>query len=403
MKLGVVGLGYVGMVTALAFSTLGHDVVGVDIERSRVDALRAGRSPVYEPGAEEYLAKTRALFTTEYSDLKGCELVFITVGTPPLPDGSQNVEFLKSAVGSLRESGYRGAVVPRSTVLPGTTERVVAPYFEHVGYNPEFLAEGRAFRDFFRPDKVVLGYRDEGTLSLLREVYEKIDAPKLEMDVTTAELVKYANNAFLSLKVAYANEMGNISKNIGVDVYRVMEAVGLDRRIGREFLNSGIGFGGSCFPKDLSALIFFSRQSGYEPVLLKAVYEQNARQPYRLVDLLKSKYPLLKGLKVGVLGLAFKPDTDDVREAPSIKIVSALLKEGAEVHAYDPRAMGNFKKLSVEFSTLVRYHSDARECVESSDVVLLLTEWGEFRNPALYDGKPVFEGRRILGKDGVGW
>jgi UDPglucose 6-dehydrogenase len=403
MKIGVVGLGYVGMVTALSFSSLGHDVVGVDVDQARVQALRNGKSPVYEPGAEDYLARTRAVFTSHYSELNGCELVFIAVGTPPLSDGSQNLAFLRSAVDSLRQSGYRGAVVPRSTVLPGTTKRVVAPYFEHVGYNPEFLAEGSAFRDFFNPDKIVLGYEDEHTLSLLREAYEKIQAPRLEMDLSTAELVKYANNAFLSLKVAYANEIGNISKNIGVDVYRVMDAVGLDRRIGREFLNAGIGFGGSCFPKDLSALIAFSREVGYEPVLLRAIYEQNAGQPYRLVSLLKTRYPTLQGLKVGVLGLAFKPNTDDVREGPSIKIVSKLLEEGAEVHAYDPRATENFRKVNPELSTRVRYHSSARECVQSSDAVLILTEWQEFSDSSLYDGKPVFEGRRIFGREGVGW
>ncbi|MEM3656748.1 MAG: nucleotide sugar dehydrogenase [Thermoprotei archaeon] len=303
---------------------------------------------------------------------------------------------------SLKEVGYTGIVAPRSTILPGTTERVVTPHFEHVEYNPEFLAEGRAFKDFYRPDKVVLGFGDTRTLEVLRGVYSNIDAPKLEMSLRAAELVKYANNAFLAMKIAYANEIGNIAKNIGVDVYQIMDAVGLDRRIGREFLNAGIGFGGSCFPKDVSALAHFARTLGYEPLILEAVLKQNERQPLQLVKLLKNKVGSLRGVKVSVLGLAFKPETDDVREAPSIKIVRALLEGGAEVHAYDPRAGENFRRFDPKFTQVV-YHKSARECVEAGEVVLILTEWEEFKNPSLYTGKTVLEGRRILGREGVCW
>jgi UDPglucose 6-dehydrogenase len=403
MKIGVVGLGYVGTVTAIGFSRLGFDVVGVDVDQAKVAKLRDGVPPFYEPSLEEYLRGCGAQFSSRYSDLLDCDVVFIAVGTPPKADGSQNLEYFRSAVASLREAGYRGVVVPRSTVLPGTTDTIVGPLFEHVGYNPEFLAEGTAFRDFFGPDKIVLGYGDQYALQVLEDVYRVFRAPKVRMPIRAAELVKYANNAFLALKVAYADEVGNIAKKLGVDVYPVMDAVGLDRRIGREFLNAGIGFGGSCFPKDLSALIRLAKELGYDPVIFEAVYEQNNRQPYRLVELLKQRVGALRGLRVGVLGLAFKPGTDDVREAPSIKIVSALLDEGAEVHAYDPKATLNFRRLSPMFDTKVVYHASAADCVESSDAVLVVTEWDEFRRPELYGGKPVLEGRRVLGREGVCW
>jgi UDPglucose 6-dehydrogenase len=420
LKLGVVGLGYVGIVSSLGFAELGFNVVGVDVDAARVESLSRGRPPVFEPGLEGYLKRNMdraggrggggvAVFTTDYTRLLGCDVVFITVGTPPREGGGQNLEYFEGAVKMLREVGFRGVVVPRSTVLPGTTERVVAPLFEHVGYNPEFLAEGSAFRDFFNPDKIVLGYSDGVALEALRKVYSSFNAPKLELGVREAELVKYANNAFLALKVAYADEVGNIAKKLGVDVYRVMDAVGLDRRIGRAFLNAGIGFGGSCFPKDLAALIHLSRDLGYEPVLLDAVLEQNRRQPLMLVDLLRTRVrerlgrPSLRGLRVGVLGLAFKPNTDDVREAPSIRVVSALLDEGVEVHAYDPRAEENFRRLSPRFSSDVVYHATAKECVEASEAVLILTEWEEFRDASLYEGRLVLEGRRVLGVEGVCW
>lgn len=396
------GLGYVGVVTALGFSRLGHDVVGVDVDEGRVGLLRAGRPPFFEPGLEEHLAGCSVVFTTKYSELLDRDVVFITVGTPSLPDGGQDLRFFRSAVLSLSGVGYSGVVVPRSTVLPGTTESVVAPLFEHFGYNPEFLAEGRAFRDFYNPDRIVLGFGDRRALEVLRSVYSSFAAPKLEMGVRAAELVKYASNAFLAMKIAYANEIGNIAKLVGVDVYEVMDAVGLDRRIGREFLNAGVGFGGSCFPKDVSALAVFARGLGYEPVLLEAVLRQNEAQPLRLVGLLKSKLGSLRGVRVGVLGLAFKPNTDDVRGAPSIKIVRALLEEGAEVHAYDPHAMENFRRVDPLFSKVV-YHGSARECVGACECVLILTEWDEFRDPSLYSGKLVLEGRRLLGFEGVCW
>lgn len=402
MKAGIIGLGYVGLITAINLRAIGIDVTGIDVDAKKIELLKEKKSYIYEPGTDNLLERYNLPASTDVKAIADADLVLITVGTPSNDDGSQNLTYFISAVKSLQDINYKGAVVPRSTILPGTTDSYVTPYFEHVGYNPEFLAEGRANEDFIHPDKIVIGYKDEYTKDIMKKLYEGIKAPIIETDIKTAEMIKYANNAFLASKISIANELGNITKKLNIDVYKVTDAIGLDSRIGKKFLNAGIGWGGSCFKKDISALVQISRIHGYEPEIFNAVLKQNDLQPLKIIDILRARTEI-KGKNIGLLGLSFKPETDDIRDAPSIKIASALLDEGAIIHAYDPRAMNNFKNYDDKFKN-IDYCENAKQCVERSDAVLILTEWNAFKDDRLYPAdKIIIEGRRIRGKEGVCW
>ena len=339
---------------------------------------------------------------------------------PPNDDGSANLTYIKSASNSVgsalkNASGYH-VVVVKSTVPPGTTETVVRPAVlasanragEDIGFamNPEFLREGRAIEDFMRPDRIVIGSDTPRAGDFLAEVYRSFTAPVVRTSLAAAEMIKYTSNAFLATKISFSNEIGNICKELGIDVYEVMKGVGLDQRIGQQFLNAGAGFGGSCFPKDVSSLAVLANRAGIDPKILRAVLEVNEYQPYRLVTLLEKKAGTLAGKRIAVLGLAFKDNTDDVRDSRSIPVIQELLKRGARVVAFDPMAAPNMQKIF----PAIEYAGSAGDALKGADGCLVMTEWQEFgRIDAEFDlmaHRIVIEGRRILscaGAEGICW
>ncbi|MEM3401973.1 MAG: UDP-glucose/GDP-mannose dehydrogenase family protein [Candidatus Hadarchaeales archaeon] len=408
MNILVIGAGYVGLTTGVGFASLGHKVVCADIDKKKVDMLNQGKSPIYEEGLDELLKNVRSkkLFsavTDVQAAVKDAEIIFICVGTPSKKTGEIDLRYLLQAARSVGDAlgkvdEYK-IVVVKSTVVPGTTEEKVIPILEKssgmkagkdfgICVNPEFLKEGSALKDFFHPDRIVIGELNPKSGNALARLYHNFKCPFIRTNLRTAEMIKYASNAFLAAKVSLINEIGNICKRLGIDVYEVAKGVGADPRISPHFLRAGIGFGGSCFPKDLKALIARAEELGYRPKILRSVIEVNERQPLRLLELLKKHIPNLRGKTIGVLGLSFKPGTDDIREAPSIKIVRELLKEGAKVKAYDPEAMENFRRLFPDID-----YCNAKEVLKS-DAVLILTEWEEFRRLD-YRGKVVIDGRKI--------
>jgi UDPglucose 6-dehydrogenase len=406
MRISVVGTGYVGLTTAVGFASKGHHVTSLDIDQKKVESLRVGKCPIYEPGLSELLNQVmregRFRAESDPACLSESDLIFICVGTPSKEDGSIELTQLRQASEDIARNlgGEYPIIVVKSTVVPGTTESVVIPTVERVSgrnagrgfgvcVNPEFLREGKALEDFFHPDRVVIGQLTSREGDLLEGLYRDFGCPILRTNLRTAEMIKYASNAFLAARISLINEIGNLCKLLGIDTREVARGIGLDKRIGPHFLSSGIGFGGSCFPKDVKALIARGREMGYEMKILKAVLEVNENQPLRLIPLLEKHLGRLEGKRIGVLGLAFKPDTDDVREAPSLKIVSHLLKIGAKVRAYDPKAMENFKRYFPD----LEYCTSAEEVLDS-DAVLILTEWQEFEKLD-YSGKIVVDGRGV--------
>jgi len=397
----------VGLVTGACFAKLGNRVICMDIDEMKIDMINRGLSPLYEEGLGELLITYRDNIeaTTDYGyALRNSDVTFICVGTPSKSDGSFDLSFVRAVaeeIGKqLKEKEEWHLVVVKSTVLPGTTRDVVLPIVEkHSGkrvgrdfglaMNPEFLREGVAVKDFLEPDRIVIGCYDERSRDVLRALYKVFSCPIVETSLSAAEMIKYASNAFLATKISFINEIGNLCKRAGVDTYEVADGMGLDERIGRAFLDSGIGWGGSCFPKDLHALIAWAQELGENPRILERVVEVNDLQPLKIIELLKRHVPLLTGRVIGVFGLAFKPGTDDVRGSRALPIVKQLLEEGAIVKAYDPEAMENFKKLYPQ----IEYCSSAEDAL-SSDAVLILTRWEEFRKLD-YKGKVVIDGRRL--------
>lgn len=407
MNISIIGTGYVGLVTGACFASLGNKVICVDVDEEKIEMINKGMPPIYEEGLEQLLVenKNRVEATMDYRfAIQNTEITFICVGTPSKKDGSIDLTFVEESTREigrvLNEKKGWHLVVMKSTVLPGTTRDVVLPLLEQcsgkkagesfgVAVNPEFLREGVAVKDFLEPDRIVIGYYNDKSRVVLRELYSGFSCPIVETSLSAAEMIKYASNAFLATKISFINEIGNMCKRVGIDTYEVADGIGLDRRIGRAFLDSGIGWGGSCFPKDLDALVSWAKKIGEEHRVISSVVEVNKKQPLKLLEILKKHVPELKGKTIGVLGLAFKPDTDDVRESRAIPVVKQLLKEDVTVKAYDPKAMGNFKKLFPEIS----YCSSAKDVLDS-DTVLILTKWGEFRKLD-YSGKIVIDGRRL--------
>ncbi|MFN4133082.1 MAG: UDP-glucose dehydrogenase family protein [Candidatus Hadarchaeales archaeon] len=408
MKILVVGAGYVGLTTGVGLASLGHKVVSLDVDEKKVNMLNQGKSPIYEKGIGKLLKKVRSeehfsATTDVLAAVKDAEIIFICVGTPSKKSGEIDLRYLLQAARSLggaigKVGGYK-IVVVKSTVVPGTTEEKVIPLLEKtsgkkagkqfgVCVNPEFLKEGSALKDFFHQDRIVIGELDPKSGNGLAKLYRGFRCPIIRTNLRTAEMIKYASNAFLAAKISLINEIGNICKRLGIDVYEVARGIGADPRISPHFLEAGVGFGGSCFPKDVRALITRAEELGYRPRMLKSVMEVNDIQPFILLGLLKKHIPDLRGKTIGVLGLSFKPGTDDIREAPSIKIVGELLRGGAHVKAYDPKAVENFKRLFPDID-----YCDAEE-VLNSDAVLILTGWDEFRR-LNYKGKIVIDGRKI--------
>jgi len=410
MELCVVGTGYVGLVTGVCFASKGHTVLCVDVDVERVEKINAGEPPIYETGLERLLQKAldagllRATTSIEEA-VSSSSCSFICVGTPSGLLGEIDLRYIEQVGRDIGESlpeEYH-VVVMKSTVVPGTTEYSLIPLLESrsgkragrdfgVAMNPEFLREGSAIEDFLHPDRIIIGGIDERSCETVARLYEGFAAPVMRTSPRTAEMIKYATNSFLATKISFINEIGNICKALGIDVYEVAEGLGMDSRVSPSFLRAGIGFGGSCFPKDVKAIVGKAKEVYYHPLLLNAALAVNEEQPLRLVRLVEEKIGDLRGRDIVLLGLAFKPGTDDMREAPSIKIINALLNKGAVVHATDPKAIENARRM---LGDRVKYYEDPREAVEKGDIILIVTEWEEYRDEELYRGKMVFDGRYV--------
>ncbi len=412
MKISVIGAGYVGLVTAAALASKGHNVVVVDIDETRVRMINQKKSPIFEEGLDDMLSDCieshRLRATGDYEEILATDITLICVGTPSNPDGSMNLNYIKESAGDigrmLGAKGERHTVVVRSTVVPGTTKGIIIPALEQysrkkvnvdfdVAVNPEFLQEGKALHGFFNPDRIIIGEEEQRAGDMVEALYEGISARVIRMGITTAEMIKFTSNAFLATKISFINDIGNICRRLGVDVYDVVKGVGVDYRIGEYFLSAGIGFGGSCLPKDVKALVHSSRDLGYQPLVLESVLEVNENQILNMLRMVEEKLGNLEGKTICVLGLAFKPNTDDVRNAPALAVIRLLIEKGALVKAYDPLAVPNAKRVLPD---KVNYCGDAKEAITDCDCVLVLTEWDEFRDKSLYRGKVVFDGRRII-------
>lgn len=423
MNICVIGAGYVGLVAGTCFADSGNDVICVDIDSKKIEKLNKGEIPIYEPGLEELVKRNakdgRLQFTTDLADAVKKSLVcFIAVGTPPGEDGSADLKYVLEAARGIARAmdGYR-LVVDKSTVPVGTVDKVKTAIKEEIAKrgkdyefdvvsNPEFLKEGAAIDDFMKPDRVVIGADSEKAKEIMRELYEpfvRTGKPILFMDVKSAEVTKYAANAMLATKISFINEVANLCEIVGADINNVRKGIGHDRRIGFEFLFPGVGYGGSCFPKDVQAIIKSAGEYGYDMKILKSVEDVNCRQKGILVDKILKHFggrgnKSLKGKIIGVWGLSFKPKTDDMREAPSITIINKLLEAGAKIKVHDPEAMDEAKKL---FGNKIEYIQDNYEVVKDSDALVVITEWNEFRRPNfekiknLMKTPVVFDGRNI--------
>ena len=382
---GVIGVGYVGLVTAACFAELGHEVVCLDVKPERIEALRNGTVPIYEPGVDRLLARNRARlrFTLELEDLvRSCPIAFVCVDTPATHSGDADLTRVRAVIDSLPETGQRLVIVMKSTVPVGTGEKLRddldARGLSHAGYvsNPEFLREGRAVADFLEPDRIVIGAFAEADARAVAGLYAGVQAPVITTDVASAEMIKYASNAFLATKISFINEIANVCEEMGADVGVVAQGMGLDARIGSHFLRPGIGYGGSCFPKDVKALKQLAGNSGYHFQLLTSVIEVNDLQKRRVVGKLERHLGSLRGRRIALLGLAFKADTDDMREASSLVLAARLRAEGATVVGYDPVAMQNAAEL---LGDEVELAGSMIEAVTGADAAVIVTEWGEFR------------------------
>ena len=392
MNIAVIGTGYVGLVTGACFAEFGTSVTCVDVDAEKIARLNDGQIPIYEPGLDQLVAKNkqagRLSFTTDTrSAVEQSLVIFLAVGTPPKEDGSADLRHIEEAARDVARymNGYK-VVVTKSTVPVGTGEHLRRLISEHQGgkfdfgivSNPEFLREGAAIDDFMRPDRVVIGSRDEAAIAIMRDLYRPlylIETPVVITSLEAAELTKYASNAFLATKISFINEIANLCDRIGCDVHDVARAMGMDNRIGRYFLHPGPGYGGSCFPKDTTALLSVAREYGSECLIVGAAVEVNLRQRRRMVEKIEGLLGGVGGREVAVLGLSFKPETDDMREAPSVDIVRALLERGARVRAYDPVAAEQARKVLPE----VEYALDEYAAAAGADCLVFMTEWNQFR------------------------
>src|SRR6188768_117983 len=415
MDISIIGSGYVGLVTGACFADVGHNVICVDNDPRKIEALQAGRVPIYEPGLEEVInrnvAAKRLRFTESIKEgVDNSQIVFIAVPTPPHSDGSVDLSFIEKVAREIAGvlTDYR-VIVDKSTVPVKTGEKVaesIKRYNRHgadfdVVSNPEFLREGCAVADLMKPDRIVIGAQSERAIDLMKKIYEPFMAPILVTDINSAELIKHAANSFLALKISYINAVSAICEASGADVEKVADGIGMDRRIGRNFLNAGIGYGGSCFPKDIAAFIKISEQLGVPFDLLKEVQRINASQKDRFLNGLREALWVLREKKIAVWGLTFKPDTDDIRSSVAIDLVADMLKEGAHVTAYDPKGME--KAREVKEITGATFANSALDAVEGAEALILATEWAEFANidletvkqkmatPIVFDGRNLFD------------
>ncbi len=419
MQLTIAGTGYVGLVAGVCFAKVGHQVTCVDIDEQKVERLNRGISPIYEQDLEEYLTdgleSGRLRFTTDYaSAYKEPDVIFIGVGTPELPDGSANLAYVASVARQIAENVERDClVVVKSTVPVGTNDKVeqfikdslVRPVRVEVASNPEFLAQGSAIRDMMHAQRIVIGVEDRRAETILRELYAPFDQPMVVVSRRSAEMTKYAANDFLALKISYMNDLANLCELVGADIEDVALGMSYDERIGSKFLRAGIGYGGSCFPKDTKALQYLSSQYGYNLRTVAAAVDVNNEQRYRLFKKAASRMITFDGIKVAVLGLAFKAGTDDLREAPAIYNIPRLLEQGALVTAFDPVAEENCKR---QYGFAMEYARSVEEAITGAQVCFIFTDWPEIkemecarfkalmRTPLVYDGRNLFSVKRML-------
>ncbi|MBN1824055.1 MAG: UDP-glucose/GDP-mannose dehydrogenase family protein [Endomicrobiales bacterium] len=411
-KIAIVGSGYVGLVTGTCLAELGHKVVCVDNNKSKIELLKKGQVPIYEPGLEALIRKNtrskRLSFSTDLAGpTKASEIIFIAVNTPPKPDGSVDLYYVEAVAREIAQNmtSYK-LIVDKSTVPVETAERVELTIKRNlkknvpfdIASNPEFLREGSALDDTFHPDRIVIGVNSPKAEKMLKEIYSTIKAPVLVTDIKSAEIIKHASNSFLALKISFINAVANICEKSGANIVKVAEGMGLDKRIGKAFLNAGIGFGGSCFPKDLSGFLWISKKLGYDFKLLEVVKEINESQKHSFVKKIEDNIWILKDKTIAVLGLSFKPDTDDMRSAPSIDIIKMLVEQGAKVRAYDPVAM----KRAKETMPSVYYARDAYDAVKNADCLAVVTEWDAFKRldykmiKKLMKSPTIIDGRNLL-------
>lgn len=389
MKIAVAGTGYVGLVTGVCLASKGHKVTCVDVDESKVEMMKKGISPIYEPGLSQLMKDNleRLDFTTNYAKAyKDAEVIFIGVGTPEKKDGSANLSYVYTVVEQIAESvEHECVVVVKSTVPIGTNDKIETYIIEHLKHdipvhiasNPEFLAQGTAVRDTLHASRIVIGAESKYAKDVLEKVYKDFEAPKVITNRRSAEMIKYASNDFLALKISYVNEIANLCEIVGADIEDVTRGMGFDARIGDKFLNSGIGYGGSCFPKDTKALSWLASFNDNEIKTIKAAIEVNESQKFKLIKKARKYYEDFTGLTVAVLGLTFKPGTDDLREAPSLVNIPIMLEDGARVKAWDPVGVENYKK---HFPNEIEYCDTIEKTLENADVCFIFTEWPEVKN-----------------------
>jgi UDPglucose 6-dehydrogenase len=416
MKIAVLGTGYVGLSTGVCLSEIGHHVYCIDINEQKINNLRNGISPIYEPGLESLLASNmtarRLQFTTSLEEgLKDAEIIIIAVGTPQGGDGAADLSYLEQAAKDI--SKYVAAspiIVIKSTVPVGTNEYIQTIIEAECGFsvrmvsNPEFLRQGSAVQDTMKPDRIIIGSNDKTAVEKIREMYLPLNAPIILTDIRSAEMIKYASNAFLATKISYINEIANLCEVVGANVEDVANGVGNDKRIGKAFLQAGIGYGGSCFPKDVKALLHTASLHQVDFSMLKETISINDNQQKLLVKKAVKRFGDLKGKKIAMLGLSFKPETDDMREAPSIKIAHSLTEMGAEVVAYDPVAINNAKQV---LGDIITYASSVYDAISQADALMIVTEWKEFtqldfpslvkkmNHPIIFDGRNCLEEEQL--------
>jgi len=415
MDLSIIGSGYVGLVTGACFADVGHNVICVDNDPRKIESLKAGKVPIYEPGLEEVIHRNVSANRLRFSGsikegVENSQVIFIAVPTPQQPDGSVDLSFIEKVAREIAGvlSDYR-VIVDKSTVPVKTGEKVaesIKRYNKHgakfdVVSNPEFLREGCAVADLMHPDRIVIGAQSEHAIDLMKKVYEPFMAPILVTDINSAELIKHAANSFLALKISYINAVSAICEASGADIEKVADGIGMDRRIGRNFLNAGIGYGGSCFPKDIAAFITISEHLGVPFNLLKEVQRINGTQRERFLKTVRATLWVLREKKIAVWGLTFKPDTDDIRSSVAIDLVADMLREGAHVTAYDPKGMEKAREVKAIDSA--KFANSALEAVDGAEALIIATEWAEFGNvdlavvkekmttPIIFDGRNLFD------------
>ena len=412
MKIVVAGTGYVGLVTAVCLSEVGHNVTCVDVNKEKIKILNEGKSPIYEPGLEELMRKNKSLLTYTLDSknaYKNADVIFIGVGTPEKKDGSANLKYVYEVAKEIAQSIEKDCIVVVKSTVPIGTNKKIEKYINdnlannvkiEIVSNPEFLSQGTAVKDTLHAQRIVLGVQSKHAENVMKEVYDGFGQPYIVTNRESAEMIKYASNDFLALKISYINEIANLCEIVGADIQDVAKGMGMDTRIGNKFLQAGIGYGGSCFPKDTKALSWLANFNDYELKTIKAAIEVNENQKLKLIKKARKNYETFEGLNVAVLGLTFKPNTDDLREAPSLENIPILIEDGAIVKAYDPVGENNFKKL---YPTEIKYYDNIEETLKDTDICFIFTEWDEIKNikpeeykklmktPLVYDGRNIYD------------